>query len=65
MRKVMIKTSCTWAGTEQEYEIEVKDDITDEELDDMAYLQALEDHGPEGWWEKIEDNDEPEDKATQ
>lgn len=56
MKKVTIKTSCNWAGTEQEHVVEVEDDITDEALGELAYEQALEDHAPEGWWEPYKED---------
>lgn len=61
MKKVKISTSCNWAGTDQEHEVEVEDNITEDDLSKMAYEYALEDHAPEGMWEWI-DSDKSGDK---
>ena len=51
--KILFKSSTTWVGTETGEEIEVEDDISDAELDAMAYEIAMETHQIESWWERI------------
>ena len=50
--KILLKNRSCWVGTEQEEEIEVDDNISDEDLDKIAWDEAIEAQGIEGWWEK-------------
>ena len=44
-----------WVGTETEDTVEVDDNMSDRELDEMAWEAAIEAQGVEGWWEKVEE----------
>ena len=50
--KILLKNRSCWVGTEQEEEIEVDDNTSDEDLDKIAWDEAIEAQGIEGWWEK-------------
>tara|TARA_R100001086_G_C11841467_1_gene259198 strand:+ start:1666 stop:1851 length:186 start_codon:yes stop_codon:yes gene_type:complete len=58
MRKVRITTNCNWAGTEQVHVIEVDESLSDDDINEIAYEMALEDHVPEGHFEDADDDEE-------
>lgn len=55
--KIKFHASCNFTGCDNEDEWDVPDDTTDKQLDDEAWAYALESIAPEGWWEKVEDEE--------
>ena len=60
MAKYQLVTNCNWVGCECYHKIEGDFDSEQEALDafggdDVAWQQALEDHAPEYYVEKVED----------
>ena len=49
--KVLLKYACNFVGCDGEEEYELTEDMTENELNDLAYEQAVENVGPEGWFE--------------
>jgi hypothetical protein len=56
--KIKFHCECNFVGCDGEDELEVNDDTTDEQLDNMAWDYAMDYIQPSGWWEKVEEEDE-------
>ena len=54
--KVILKSCTGYVGTDHQEEIEVDENITEKELDEIAWENAIQVHGLEGWWEKVEND---------
>lgn len=60
MAKYQLVTNCTWAGTEQYHDIDGDFNSEEEAIEafgghDAAWEQAIEDHSPEYYVEKVEE----------
>ena len=58
MRKIRLHAAAGFAGCDGSEVVEVEDDMTDAELDEMAGEFMYQYIAPEAWWEEAEEDAE-------
>ena len=56
--KVMLYSTCQYVGCDESEEYILNGDMTEDELNELAYEQAMENIQPEGWFEIIEEDED-------